>query len=43
MKSGKFYKLGRSNAAGRREYKLGIQLPEKLKTVHVIRTSVANY
>ena len=38
MKSGKFYKLGRSNAAGRREYELGIQLPEKLKTVHVIRT-----
>lgn len=38
MKSGKFYKLGRSNAAGRREYELGIQLPEKLKTVHVLRT-----
>jgi hypothetical protein len=38
MKSGKFYKIGRSNAAGRREYELAIQLPEKLKTVHVIRT-----
>jgi hypothetical protein len=38
IKSGKFYKLGRSNAAGRREYELAIQLPEKLKTVHVIRT-----
>jgi hypothetical protein len=38
MKSGKFYKLGRSNAAGRREYELGIQLPERLKTVHFIRT-----
>ncbi len=38
MKSGKVYKIGRSNAAGRREYELGIQLPEKLKTVHVIRT-----
>jgi hypothetical protein len=38
MKSGKFFKIGRSNAAGRREYELGIQLPEKLKTVHVIRT-----
>jgi Meiotically up-regulated gene 113 len=38
MKSGKFYKLGRSNASGRREYELAIQLPEKLKTVHVIRT-----
>jgi hypothetical protein len=38
MKSGEFYKLGRSNAAGRREYELAIQLPQKLKTVHVIRT-----
>lgn len=38
MKSGKFFKIGRSNAAGRREYELGIQLPEKLKTIHVIRT-----
>lgn len=38
MKSGRFYKLGRSNAAGRREYELAIQLPEKLKTVHAIRT-----
>jgi hypothetical protein len=38
MKTGKFYKLGRSNAAGRREYELAIQLPNKLKTVHVIRT-----
>ena len=38
MKSGKFYKIGKSNAAGRREYELAIQLPEKLKTVHVIRT-----
>jgi hypothetical protein len=38
MKSGKFFKIGRSNATGRREYELGIQLPEKLKTVHVIGT-----
>jgi hypothetical protein len=38
MKSGKFYKIGRSNAAGRREYELGIQLPEKLTTLHAIRT-----
>jgi len=38
MKSGKSFKVGRSNATGRREYELGIQLPEKLKTVHVIPT-----
>jgi len=38
MKSGRFYKIGRSNAAGRREYELAIQLPERPTTVHVIRT-----
>jgi hypothetical protein len=38
MKSGRYYKIGRSNAAGRREYELAIQLPEKLNTVHSIRT-----
>jgi hypothetical protein len=38
MKSGYRYKIGHSNSAGRREYELAIQLPEKLMTVHVIRT-----
>jgi hypothetical protein len=38
MKSGKYYKLGRSSAAGRREYELSIQMPERLSTVHTIRT-----
>lgn len=38
MKSGRFYKVGRSNAAGRREYELAIQMPDKLTTVHTIRT-----
>jgi hypothetical protein len=38
MKSGKHYKIGKTNAAGRREYELAIQLPEKLKSVHVIKT-----
>jgi hypothetical protein len=38
MKSGRHYKVGRSNAAGRREYELAIQMPEKLTTVHTIRT-----
>lgn len=38
MKSGRYYKLGLSNAPGRREYELAIQLPEKLATVHLIRT-----
>jgi hypothetical protein len=38
MKFGRFYKIGHSNAAGRREYELAIQLPGKLTTVHTIRT-----
>ncbi len=38
IRSGRFYKIGKTNAAGRREYELGIQLPERATTVHVIRT-----
>ncbi len=38
IKSGRFYKVGRSNSAGRREYELAIQLPEKAIKVHTIRT-----
>ena len=38
LKSSRFYKIGRTNDAGRREYELAIQLPERAKRVHVIRT-----
>jgi hypothetical protein len=38
IKSGRFYKLGKTNALGRRERDLALQLPEKSKTVHAIRT-----
>jgi len=38
LKSGRHYKIGRTNAMGRREYELAIQLPEKVKRVHEIRT-----
>jgi hypothetical protein len=41
MKSGRHYKIGRSNAVGRREYELAIQMPGKLVTVHTIRTDDA--
>lgn len=41
LKAGRFYKIGKSNAVGRREYELAIQLPEKATTVHVIRTDDA--
>ena len=38
IKSGRFFKIGRSNSAGRREYEVALQLPEKTNTVHVIKT-----
>jgi hypothetical protein len=38
LKSGRYYKIGRSNAVGRRERELSIQLPEKADVVHAIRT-----
>ena len=38
LKSGKYYKIGRSNAVGRRERELAIQLPEKATVLHSIRT-----
>lgn len=38
LKSGKYYKIGRSKAPGRREYELAIRLPEPVVTVHTIKT-----
>jgi hypothetical protein len=38
IKSGRYYKIGRSNSSGRREYELAIQLPERASKVHEIRT-----
>lgn len=38
IRSGKHYKIGRSNAAGRREREIALQLPEPATSVHVIRT-----
>jgi hypothetical protein len=37
-RSGRHYKIGKTNAAGRREYELSLQLPEKLRIIHVITT-----
>ena len=38
LKSGRFYKIGRTNAVGRRERELAIQLPERALKVHAIKT-----
>lgn len=41
MKSGKHFKIGRSNAPGRRQYELSIQLPQAIEVIHEIRTDDA--
>jgi len=38
LKSGRYYKIGRTNAVDRRHRELAIQLPEKAKVVHKIKT-----
>jgi len=38
MKSGRYYKIGRSNCAERRKHELKIQLPEEPNLVHKIKT-----
>lgn len=38
LRSGRYYKVGRSNAVGRRERELAIQLPDKATVVHSIKT-----
>lgn len=38
MKSGRHFKIGRTNSVGRREWELGIKIPIPPSTVHVIET-----
>ena len=38
QKMGRVYKIGRSNAPGRREYEVGLRMPEEVKLLHKIRT-----
>ncbi len=38
VRSGRFYKIGRTNSVERRGYELAIQLPERVEEVHRIRT-----
>lgn len=38
LKAGKHYKIGRSNAVGRREREIALQLPERARLVHTINT-----
>lgn len=38
MKSGKYYKIGKSDCVEKRNYEIGIKLPEELKIIHKIKT-----
>lgn len=38
LKSGRYYKIGRSNSVDRRERELAIQLPQKVDRIHAIET-----
>ncbi len=38
LKSGRHYKIGKTNSVGMRERQLQIQLPEQARTVHAIKT-----
>jgi hypothetical protein len=38
LKSGRYYKIGRTTSMARREYELKIQLPDKATQVHIIKT-----
>ena len=38
LKSGRYFKIGRTNAVGRRERELAIQLPQKALCLHTIQT-----
>jgi len=38
MKSGRNYKIGKSNSVGRREREIALQLPERVRVIHEIRT-----
>ncbi len=38
MKSGRYYKIGRSSFVEKRNYEIGIKLPEELKRIHQIKT-----
>lgn len=38
MKSGKFHKIGRTNSPDRRQYEIGLHLPQELIQVHSIET-----
>lgn len=38
LKSGKYYKIGRSNAPGRREREIALHMPEESKMIHKIST-----
>ncbi|MFA5554482.1 MAG: GIY-YIG nuclease family protein [Phycisphaerae bacterium] len=39
MKSGQYYKIGKGDCVEKRNYEIGIKLPEELKIIHKIKTN----
>src|SRR6266571_443237 len=42
LKSGRYFKIGKTNSVGRRERELAIQLPEEARRIHSIKTDDPN-
>lgn len=38
LKSGRYYKIGKTNSVGRREREIALQMPESIKLIHEIKT-----
>lgn len=38
IKSGRYYKIGKTNSIGRREREIALQMPESIKVIHEIKT-----
>ena len=38
MKSGRYYKIGKTNSVGRREREIALQMPESIEVIHEIKT-----
>lgn len=42
MKSGKNYKIGKTNSFNRRQYEIGLQMPKSIQPIHSIETDDPN-
>jgi Meiotically up-regulated gene 113 len=38
FKSGRYYKIGKTNSVGQRKWEVALQLPERVRVIHEIKT-----